>query len=241
MNNPSPPVASRARHAGPPLGIVAVIFTVLFNAGLYPVTLFGGMPYFPGPWETPDVIARFFQARPAAVIACAFFHFGASITMGIFTATIVSRLRFLSVRAAGANIALFGGLMTALNMAASAFVLWTMARPGIAEDTMLTNALYYLSYALGGPGFSAPLGLLMAGVSIPAAFLKLLPNWVVILGLVLAIIGELSSLNLVFSWILPLIPLTRFPGFIWLIAAGFALPKAQTSSIQSAAGSLRPG
>ena len=66
----------------------------------------------------------------------------------------------------------------------------------------------------------------VAGVSIPAAFLKLLPNWVVILGLVLAIIGELSSLNLVFSWILPLIPLTRFPGFIWLIAAGFALPKA---------------
>jgi hypothetical protein len=33
----------------------------------------------------------------------------------------------------------------------------------------------------------------MAGVSIPAAFLKLLPKWIVVFGLVLAVIGELSA------------------------------------------------
>jgi hypothetical protein len=32
------------------------------------------------------------------------------------------------------------------------------------------------------------------------------------------------ELNLVFPRVLYLIPLTRFPGFVWLIAAGFALP-----------------
>jgi hypothetical protein len=37
-------------------------------------------------------------------------------------------------------------------------------------------------------------------------------------------IGELSALNLVIPQVLFLIPLTRFPGFIWLIAAGFILP-----------------
>jgi len=49
-----------------------------------------------------------------------------------------------------------------------------------------TTALYYLSYAFGGPGFSVPMGLLMAGVCIPAAFRKLLPKWVVAFGLLLA-------------------------------------------------------
>ncbi|MGI8959585.1 MAG: hypothetical protein ACR2IV_07475 [Bryobacteraceae bacterium] len=44
-------------------------------------------------------------------------------------------------------------------------------------------------------------------------------------GLLLAVAGELSWLNLVFPQILFLVPLVRFPGFIWLIAVGFALPK----------------
>jgi hypothetical protein len=212
-------------HASPHLGLVAVIFTLLFLAGLYPVTAFGGLPYFPGPWETPDVIINFFRAKPGAVLACAFFHFGAAIVLGIFTASIVSRLQFLGVRAAGAFIALFGGLATALDMVAAASVLSVMAHPSVVENGSLVIALYYLQIAFGGVGFSVPLGLLFGGVSIPAAFMRLLPKWVIGLGLLLFAIGELSSLNIISSLALFLIPLTRFPGFIWLIAAGFALPK----------------
>jgi hypothetical protein len=66
----------------------------------------------------------------------------------------------------------------------------------------------------------------MAGVSIPGAFMKLLPRWIVVLGLVLAVAGELSWFHLVSPGALFLIPLTRFPGFIWLIAVGFAMPRA---------------
>src|SRR6266568_3017005 len=104
---PSPSsVSNGTRHAGPPLGIVATVFVVLFLAGLYPVTMFGGQPYFPGPWESPDTIVTFFQTRSTGVLATAFLHFGAAIPLGIFTATAVSRLQFLGVRAAGAFIAL---------------------------------------------------------------------------------------------------------------------------------------
>jgi hypothetical protein len=38
------------------------------------------------------------------------------------------------------------------------------------------------------------------------------------------VIGELSWLDILFPKALLLIPLIRFPGFVWLIAAGFALP-----------------
>jgi hypothetical protein len=218
---------SNTKHAGPNPGIVAIVYTLLFNAGLYFVISFTGGPHFPGPWESSETIAAYFQGHSRAVLACAFLQFGAAIPLGIFTATMVSRLQFLGVRVAGAHIALFGGLMTAFNMAVSALVLWVMAYPGIAQDAAVLRALYYLTFAFGGVGFSVPLGLLMAGVCIPAAFFKLFPKWLVVFGLVLAVIGELSALSLVIPKALFLIPLTRFPAFIWLIGAGFALPKTR--------------
>jgi hypothetical protein len=49
------------------------------------------------------------------------------------------------------------------------------------------------------------------------------------------VIGVLSCLNIllpVTNPILLLIPLTRFPAFVWLIAAGFALPKTSATSSQ---------
>jgi hypothetical protein len=76
-----------------------------------------------------------------------------------------------------------------------------------------------------GSWFSIPMGLLIAGVCIPAAVGRLLPKWLIVFGLLLAVAGELSWFNLVFPQALFLIPLVRFPGFIWLIATGFLLPK----------------
>jgi hypothetical protein len=229
MNVPSANVpAPGAQHAGPPLGMLALVYTVLFLAGLYPVVSFTGGPHFPGPWESGDAIAAYFQGHSSAALICAFLQFGAAIPLGIYTATIVSRLQFFGIRAAGPKIALFGGLWAASSVALCALILWVMAYPGIAEDRGILRALYYLSFAVGGVGFSVPMGLLVAGVCIPAAFMRLLPKWVIILGLVIAVAGELSYLDLITPKALPLIPITRFPSFLWLILVGFKLPKTIT-------------
>jgi len=55
----------------------------------------------------------------------------------------------------------------------------------------------------------------MAGLSIPVFFRRLTPRWIPILGLILAAIGKLSWLNFEIPSALLLIPLNRFPGFIW--------------------------
>lgn len=214
------------RHASPPLGALAIVYTVLFCAGLYPVVSFSGGPHFPGPWESGQTIAAYFQLHPEAALLCAFLHFGAAIPLGIFTATIVSRMQFLGVRAAGATIALYGGFAASFTMMCGAIVLWVMTRPGIADNVPLTRALYYLDFGLGGLGYSVPLALLMAGVSVVALFYRMVPKWISILGLVLAACGVLSWLNIEFPQALLFIPLTRFPGFVWLIAVGFAMPTA---------------
>jgi hypothetical protein len=232
-------IVPKSGHAGPNPGILALVYTLLFNAGLYQVVTFTGGPHYPGPWEPGDTIAAYFRNHATPVLWCAFLQFGAAVPLGIYVATMASRLQFLGVRAAGAQIALFGGLLTVFDIAASSHVLWAMSVPGIAQDPAVVRALYYIAFAFGGVGFSVPMGLLIAGLCIPALFLNLLPKWLIIFGLLIAVLGELSWFDLVTPKALPLIPLTRFPGFIWLIAAGFLLPKRRpTNGPVREAGSL---
>lgn len=217
-----------ATHKGPHPGMLAVLYTALFCAGLYPVTALYKEPYWPGPWDSAATIVCYFQHYGGRVLFCTTLQLGAMVCLGIFTATIVSRLHFLGARAAGTYIALFGGFLVVADAFAGAMVTWTLLRPDVHQVGSLVLTLYFLAYGLGGVGFSVPMGLLMAGVSVTAAFLKLLPKWVIALGLVLAAAGELSWLHLAFfPRLLFLIPLVRFPGFVWLIAVGFLLPKSR--------------
>ena len=107
---------------------------------------------------------------------------------------------------------------------------------GVSPHQGVVLALYYLGYGLGGPGFSIPMGLLIAGITITSAFMKVLPRWVIVFGLILAVAGELSWFHILFyPKLLFLIPLTRFPGFIWLIIVGFLLPKSRRPAASLAA------
>ena len=225
------------RHPSPNLGILAIIFTVLFCAGLYAIARTTGGAHFPRPWDSAQTMAAYFQLHPRAVLLCAFLQFGAAVPLGIFTATIVSRLQFLGVRVAGATIALYGGLAASLATTCGAILLWVLARPGIATDVQLTRALYYLDFGAQGPGYSVPLALLMAGVSVPLLFYRFVPKWIAVFGLVVAGFGVLSWISIEFLPASFFIPLTRFPGFLWMIAVGFAMPKA----VGRREGSATPG
>lgn len=227
MNTQSAPV-SVAIHRGPHPGMLAGLYTVLFCAGLYPVTQFYRMPYWPGPWEPASTIIPFFQQQGARVGLCLFLQLGAMVCLGLFTAAVVSRLHFLGSRAAGTYIALLGGFLVVADAFAGTMAGWAMIHPGVALHSGAVIALYYISYGLGGPGFSIPMGLLIAGISITSAFMKVLPRWLVVFGVILAVAGELSWLHLIlFPRLLFLIPLVRFPGFIWLICVGFLLPRSR--------------
>jgi hypothetical protein len=160
---------------------------------------------------------------------CVFLQFGSAIALGIFVANVVNRMRSLGVRSAGIEIAMFGGFTAALNSICSASALWAISQPGIAHDTTVTSALYFLQFAFGGPGYAVLLGVFMAGVVIAGRAAKLLPKWITWFGIILSIIAALSWLSQISGAFVVLIPLTRFPGFIWLIATGFALPRLTQS------------
>jgi hypothetical protein len=213
----------RVAQGGPPLGILAVVFTVLFVAGVVASTVLAGRAPL-SPFSAQDDIVRYFAGEHAAVRASAFFQFAAAVPLGIYAATASARLHNLGIRAPGATIALMGGVVAAIMQALSGLVWWTLSEPAVTGDSALVRALHYFGFALGGPGHVVFLGLLLAGMAVPALIVGLLPRWLAFGGLVLAAIAELSTLTLVLDGAAFLLPIARFIGFAWLIAAGFLLP-----------------
>jgi hypothetical protein len=217
---------SNIRFRGPHIGILAVIFTTLFILGLsYVITFTPGAPHYPNPYDPAAAVVAYFREHPHDAMMCSFFQFLSAIPLGIFTVTVWTRLRWLGVKAAGPSIGLLGGLIVTVNMVIGSMIGWTMVFPGVAADEGALRALYYLGFGIGGVGYSAPMGLLIAGIAVSAGFAKLLPRWLVVFGVILAVIGEASCLALLSPKLTLLIPLTRFPGFIWLILAGMQLAK----------------
>jgi hypothetical protein len=49
-----------ATHKGPHTGLLALLYTLLFWVGLFPVTMMYKRPYWPGPWESASVIVAYF-------------------------------------------------------------------------------------------------------------------------------------------------------------------------------------
>lgn len=223
----STPTGPGATHRGPPLGLLGGVFVGLFLASLVvAMTTTGGASY-PTPYDPPEAARDFFGPHADALRIVAFLQFGAAIPLGLFAATVVSRLRFLGLNVAGVTIALFGGFAASIMLAISALTSWTMTQPGMADDLSTLRALQLFTFATGGPGHVVTLGLLLAGVSVPAAFARLMPRWLVWLGLIAAAVAELSTLSLILPPAGMLLPLARFPALVWLIGAGLTIPTSR--------------
>jgi hypothetical protein len=220
----------RKAAPGPHPGAVAVVSAVLFVISLVVLGSPAAGTRFPRPSDAPSAMQAYFLANAAHAQLCAFFQFGAALTLGIFTAAATNRLQSLGVRVTGVRIALFGGWLAAFNSLLVAALIWVLAQPGVAQNASAVHTVYLFAFALGGVGYAAALGLLCAGLSVPALASGLLPRWLAICGLVLAVIGELSWFGLIAPPFDICIPLTRFPGYLWIIAAGFALPRTRSLS-----------
>src|SRR5713101_2303894 len=221
---------SPTRFAGPPLLPLAIVHTLLFVANIASAVLLRHGEPFITPFGDAEAARAFFAANPLAVKVSAFFFFGSAVPLAIYTATVVSRLRYLGVRAAGTNIALFGGFASSGAIAISALCTWVLSVPEVAASLVATRVLFFVSFLFGGAGFAVAFGLLAAGVSVTSHFARLLPRWLVAVGMIVAVAGELSSLSLIAYPANLAIPVTRFVGFAWIILVGGHLPKAPHST-----------
>ena len=216
---------STSRFRGPSLILLATVHILLFAAGLAAaVALRHGASYVT-PFAPAEALRSFFTQSPAAVRVSNFFLFGSAIPFGIFAVTTVSRLRYMGVRAAGTNIALLGGLIATIALLLSGIVGWILSVPEVLASAPIIKMVNFLNFLVGGVVFAVGFGLLAAGVSVTCYFMRLLPRWIVALGILVALAGELSSFSLIAYPANFFIPITRFVGFIWMLSVAEALTK----------------
>jgi hypothetical protein len=210
------------RQGGPPLLLVGGLTLGFFIAGMTVAAALGGVT--PNPLGPPLAVTDYYRNHPVSAQASAIFLFAASVPLLIYAATVSARLRQLGITAPGATIALAGGVVASVTLSLSGLLGWALSRPAVRTDGALVQALSTLSFLVGGPGHVVPLGLLLAGVSVPALIVDLLPRPVAWAGLAIAVIAELSTLSLIFPLLAVLLPIARFPALIWLVVAGALLP-----------------
>lgn len=180
---------------------------------------------FVNPHAPAEAVREFFAGNPQAVRVSAFFFLASAIPLGVYTATVVSRLQFLGVRAAGPYIALFGGFAASGALMVSALFSWVLSVPEASASLAAAGVLDFLSFLFGGVAFATGFGILVAGVAVTSYFYRLLPRWLIWFGLLIAVAGELSTLSLIASPMEFSLPITRFGGILWLIAVGAVLPR----------------
>src|ERR1700722_6233569 len=213
---------------GPSLILLVTAHILVFVGGLVAAaTLRHGAPYVT-PFAPAEEVRLFFAQSPTAVRVSNFFLFASAVPFGIFAVTTVSRLRFMGVRAAGTNITLLGGLIATIALFLSVVAGWFVSVPKVSVSAKAVKAIFFLCFLFGGAVYSVGFGLLAAGVSVTSYFMRLIPRWMVVLGMLLAITGELSSLSLIAYPANFFIPITRYLGLIWMVSIALALTKNRT-------------
>jgi hypothetical protein len=202
-------------QSGPPLIATGLAFVALSLAGVA-IGVSG-----PRPTDSAEKVLSYVRDHGTAMHWNAFFAFGASLPLAIWSATAYRRLRGLGVTAPGSAIALSGGLLAAIMLALSGLSTWIAARAD--QSAELAAALRDLTYVTGGPGYVAFFGLLVAGVSVPMLLMGI-KRPVAVFGLVVALAAEISTLSLVTMALGPTLPVGRFGGLLWLILTSVWLP-----------------
>lgn len=214
----------RTGRDGPPLAPVAGAAVALFAASLAAGALLAGQA-FPSPFTDDAARLAYFTAHPEAVRVQGVLQFASAIPLTIFAASASTRLHHLGVRAAGATIALAGGLLASAALAASGLAQWALSHSASEISPGIVLVLHDLAFATGGAGHVVPLGLLVAGIAVPALLVGLLPRTLAVAGIVIAALAEVSTVSLIWPAAGVLLPLARFPALLWLLAAAAMLPR----------------
>ncbi|MEY9864272.1 hypothetical protein ABH935_009928 [Catenulispora sp. GAS73] len=213
--------SARGPQSGPPLLAPVLAYAALTVIG---VIVNRSTPH---PDASGAAVLAYTAAHSSMVKAGAWLLFATATPLALTAAVVYRRLRALGITAPGSAIAWSGGALAASALALSGIFAWTGGRLPADASPALARALADVSFLTGGPAFATMFALLIAGIAVPSWLAGLLPRPLAFAGLALAIAGVLSTLTLLSLGFGFLLPIIRFGGTAWLIAAAAMLPRTR--------------
>lgn len=214
-------MTTTARRAGTQTGS-SITGPAVVSVGLFVVSLLIGVVFAGSPYSSPFIddaeIGAFYADHLTLNQFVGFLQLASAIALGVFTGAVWSRLRQLApMFPALTNIAAVGGVLASVFLALNALIQWTLGHAGVIAEPAVRRGLHYVFFGLGGFAHVAALGVLVAGITIPAMLTGLLPRWFAVASLAVAAISALSTLTMLTESASTLIPIGRFATLIWLV------------------------
>jgi hypothetical protein len=203
-----------------PLLTLALAHILIFVAGLLAFGLLSRGERLPTPMDPSSVVQKFYQTNGLAIRVGALLQFVSALPLALWAIAVSERGRGVEGGTQGDVIAWFGGWGAALMLLLTGLCAWVAADPDVASSASNVRSFQLLSFVLGGPGFAVLFALLITGVLVGSHGSG--PRWLVWLGVVCACCGLLAAFTLVSLKAAVFLPLTRFPGFVWLLGAARA-------------------
>jgi hypothetical protein len=172
-----------------------------------------------GAWTSDRTLLDVYAHHQGAVRVQSLLTMAAAVPLAVLTAVFSDRIRQLGLRVPGRVIALSGGVAAAALLAVAGALQLALLGSHVRTDLPLLQFGQRLSAALGGTAFVAFAGLLIAGIAVTGLLGRILPRRLAWAGLAVAALGEIALLTSLSDGLVPLLPIARFGGMAWLIAA----------------------
>ena len=208
----------RTRH-GAPLPPPVIAYAVLTVAAAIVPALIAGH----AAWTSDSALLDVYRHHHAAARAQALLTTAAAVPLAVSSAIFSDRIRAYGLNVPGRLITLTGGGVASALLATSGLISFALLGSHATDSLPLLQFGQRFATALGGTGFAAFIGLLVAGLAVTGLLGGVLPRPLAIVGIALAALAELTLLTILTDAANPLLPITRFGTVIWLIAAAFTL------------------
>lgn len=172
-----------------------------------------------GAWTSDETMLDVYTNHHDAVRAQALLAMAAAMPLVVLSAIFSDRIGRLGLRVPGRTIALAGGVAAATMLAISGGLQLALLGTEVQGNLALLQLGTTLATTLGGIAFAAFTGLLIAGIAVTGLLGRILPRPLALAGIALAVLGQLALLVSLSDALVPLLPVVRFGGIIWLTAA----------------------
>jgi hypothetical protein len=214
------------RDHGPYMGW---LYVVLFLVGLIGSSAIGSAVY-PSPYDDASKIQSYFADNHDAVVLMGVTQVAAALALVVFAAGIAALVRDRTRLGSGpAGVVQAAGTLSAAFLMLSGLSGWIAVRDEVLAQPAVVRAVHDFAFMTGGVAQVTTFGLFVGTASAAALKAGLLPRWICWLGAVCAAASLASVVAVASEPGAFLLPVGRFSGLIWVVAAGIALIRRPVS------------